>query len=257
MSDQTPRVAAISGGSAGIGRAVAEALGALGWKIALGARGEDRLLAAAESVRAAGGDVFTRRLDVTDAGDVDAFFDAADAALGPVDAVVCCAAHALPGRFHERSAADIRAEVETGLVGALLFARRGIQGMVGRGAGGDVLFVSSTTAAVPWPHLATYAATKAGVEQAARTIGLELEGTGVRVSVVRVGNTTGTDWARDWSQRDLATAWADWPRFGLLRHAALMQPAQVARAIVAALTAPRGMQLDLVTVNPEAPITSR
>lgn len=249
-------MAAISGGSAGIGRAVAEALGALGWKVALGARGEERLASAAAAVRAAGGEAFTRRLDVTDADDVDAFFTAADAALGPVDAVVCCAAHALPGRLHERPAALIRAEIETGLIGALLFARRGIQGMVARGAPGDVLFVSSTTAAVPWPHLATYAATKAGVEQAARTIALELEGTGIRASVVRVGNTAGTDWARDWSAGDLEIAWTDWPRYGLLRHAGLMEPVQVARAIVASLQAPRGMHLDLVTVNPEAPANS-
>jgi len=257
VSDRTPRIAAISGGSAGIGRAVAEALGRLGWKVALGARGEQRLAAAGEAVRAAGGTPFTRRLDVTDAADVDAFFDAADASLGPVDAVVCCAAHALPGRLHERPADLIRAEIEVGLIGALLFARRGIRGMVDRGGPGDVLFVSSTTAAVPWPHLATYAASKAGVEQAARTIALELEGTGIRASVVRVGNTTGTDWARDWTSADLSRAWEDWPRFGLLRHPALMQPAQVAHAIVAALTAPPGMQLDLVTVNPVAPSSAR
>jgi hypothetical protein len=86
---------------------------------------------------------------------------------------------------------------------------------------------------------------------------LELEGTGIRASVVRVGNTSGTDWARDWTQGDLEIAWNDWPRFGLLRHAALMEPVQVARAIVTTLTAPRGMQLNLVTVDPEAPSGNR
>jgi NAD(P)-dependent dehydrogenase (short-subunit alcohol dehydrogenase family) len=105
---------------------------------------------------------------------------------------------------------------------------------------------------VPWPFLATYAATKAGVEQGARTLALELEGTGIRATVVRVGNTTGTDWAGEWESADFALA-REWQRFGIMRHAGFMQPAEVAEAVVRVLDTPRGVHLDLVSVHPEAP----
>jgi NAD(P)-dependent dehydrogenase (short-subunit alcohol dehydrogenase family) len=199
-----------------------------------------------------GGEVFAHSLDVVDADSVDRFYTAAEAALGPIDLIVNCAAHARPGPLHEREAVEIRSEIETGLIGALLFTRRAIAGMVSRKVGGDLVFLSSTSAVAAWPYLAAYAASKAGIEQAARTLSLELEGTGIRSVVVRVGNTQGTDWTASWTNEDFAFA-AEWQRFGLLRHAALMRPERVAQAIVTAVQAPQGVQFDVLSVQPEAP----
>lgn len=249
---QSPTVVAVLGGSAGIGRAVAEALARDGWRVAVGARGEARLAEAVDGVTRAGGVAMGTRVDVADPASVEAFFDAAAAALGPVDAVVSCAAHARPGRFWERSAAALKAEIETGLTGTLLVARAATARMVAGGRGGDLVFLSSTTATIPWPYFTAYAAAKAGLEQAARVMALELEGTGVRVGVVRIGNTVGTDWAAEWNADDFALA-GEWARFGLMRHGGFMQPADVARAVAQVLRTPRGMQLELVTVHPEAP----
>jgi NADP-dependent 3-hydroxy acid dehydrogenase YdfG len=246
------RVAAISGGSSGIGRATAQAFSRLGWAVAIGARGAERLAATAAELRATGAEVFTRSLDVVDADSVDTFYGDAEAALGPVDLVVNCAAHAQPGRLHEREPAAIRAEIETGLIGALLFTRRALAGMISRHSDGDLAFLSSTSAVSPWPYLAAYAASKAGIEQAARSLSLELEGTGVRSVIVRVGNTQGTDWTAAWTNEELAFA-GDWQRFGLLRHVALLRPDRVAEAIVTAVQMPRGVQFDIVSVQPEAP----
>lgn len=246
------RVAAISGGSSGIGLAIARAFGSLGWAVAIGARGTERLAAAAAELRTTGGEVFTRSLDVVDADSVDAFYAAAEAAIGPVDLVVNCAAHARPGRLHEREPAAIRAEIETGLIGALLFTRRAVARMVERKLAGDLVFLSSTSAVSAWPYLAAYAASKAGIEQAARSLSLELEGTGVRSVIVRVGNTQGTDWTAGWTNEELGFA-SDWQRFGLLRHVGLMKPERVAQTVVTAVSAPRGVQFDVVSVQPEAP----
>ncbi len=246
------RVAALSGGSSGIGRAIVEAFLAQGWKVAFGARRADRVDEAVTAIGAEPNRLFGGVLDVRDADSIDAFYDAAGAALGPIDIVVNCAAHARPGAFYELSPEEIRSEIDSGLVGALLFSRRGVLDMLARKARGDVIFISSTTATVPWPFHTPYAASKAGVEQAARSISLELEGTGIRSTVVRPGNTLGTDWARDWDAESMGIG-ERWQRLGLIRHDGFMQTENVAYAVVAAVSAPPGFQLDHVSVHPEAP----
>ncbi|MDG2303359.1 MAG: SDR family NAD(P)-dependent oxidoreductase [Candidatus Binatia bacterium] len=250
-----PRTAVVSGGSSGIGRAIVEAFLAKGWKVAFGARREERVNETARSLGGASPKLFGGRLDVTDAASIDGFYDAARAALGPIDTVVNCAAHARPGAFYELSADEIRSEIDTGLIGALLFSRRGVIDMLERKARGHVIFISSTTAGVPWPFHSPYAASKAGLEQAARSISLELEGTGIRSTIVRVGNTVGTGWAGDWDAESMMIG-ARWQQLGLIRHDGFMQPENVAHAVVAAVSTPPGFQLDHVSVHPEAPKTN-
>ncbi len=247
------RVAVVSGASAGIGRAIAEAFGGQGWRVALGARRAERLEAAAQAVKAAGGEAFAQRLDVTDADSVDAFFEAAEAALGPVDLLVNNAAIGKPGRLHEMAPEQIRAEVETGLLGALFMARRAIASMTRHGRRGDLVFLSSSSAVVPWPRHVPYSASKGGLETAAHALSLELEGTGIRSLVLRVGNTVGTEFSASWGPPEFAIVSEYWARLGLLRHAGLMTPELVAQAVLVAVTAPRGLQLDRISVNPEAP----
>lgn len=246
------RVAAVSGGSSGIGRAIAEAFAAQGWGVAVGARREERVKEAAAAVSDAGGSCFGACLDVTDAESVAAFYSAAEEALGPVDLLVSCAAHARPGPLHELSPDQIRAEIETGLIGALFFAREGLRRMIGRGARGDVVFISSASAEVPWPFHTPYGASKAGVEQASRSIAQELEGTGIRSLVVRPGNTLGTSWVDGWKPEEFAFV-AEWQSRGLVRHGGLLTPKQVAQAVVTAVTAPPGVAVDYVSVHPQAP----
>jgi len=246
------RVAALSGGSSGIGRAIAGAFRARGWKVALGARREERVRATVADLGGASDELYGGRLDVTDAASIDAFYDAARAALGPIDLVVNCAAHARPGAFFELSPEEIRSEIDSGLVGALLFSRRGVRDMLERGMRGDLIFISSTTAVVPWPFHTPYAASKAGVEQAARSISLELEGTGIRSTIVQVGNTVGTGWAGDWDAESMSVG-VRWQKLGLIRHDGFMQPENVAHAVAVAVSTPPGFQLDLVSVHPEAP----
>lgn len=250
--DRRTRTAALSGGSSGIGRAIVEAFLAEGWNVAFGARREDRVRETVAALGADAGRLYGGRLDVTDAASIDAFFEAASGALGPIDLVVNCAAHARPGAIWELSAEEIRSEIDSGLIGALLFSRRGVLHMLGNESRGDVIFISSTTAAVPWPFHTPYAASKAGVEMAARSLSLELEGTGIRATIVRVGNTIGTGWAGDWDAGSMQVG-ARWEKLGLIRHDGFMQPENVAYAVVAAASTPPGFQLDLVSVHPEAP----
>jgi NAD(P)-dependent dehydrogenase (short-subunit alcohol dehydrogenase family) len=250
MSDAR-RVAVVTGASTGIGRATAVALGALGWRVALGARRADKLEETAGLVIEAGGEAFPRALDVTDAGSVDAFADTVEDVLGPIDVLVNNAGIAVPGAFWDLTPEELDREIRTNLLGPLLCTRRVLPAMIERRRG-DVVFVSSDTVSAPRPGLLGYGATKAGLEGAARGLVLELEGSGVRATTVRVGPTL-TDFGTDWSPAQIDALMSSWPRFGIQRHMNTLHPEDVARAVVHAVTSPPGVRLDLIEVQPEAP----
>src|SRR5512145_2465620 len=246
----SPSTAIVTGGTAGIGLATAEAFGALGWRVAIGARRADRLEPALAAVAKAGGHGFGHVLDVTDPDSVDVFVGAAEKALGPADVLVNNAAGAHPGRLHELSVEDIRAAVESSLLGALFTTRRVLQSMLAHAAGGDLVFVSSRAAAIPCPRHAPYGAAKAGVESAAGALRAELEGTGIRSTVVRVGDTI-TEFGSSWTPAEFAHV-GYWHGLGLVKGAVL-QPVDVAAAVLSTMTAPRAVALETIVVNPQPP----
>jgi len=249
------RMAVVSGAGTGVGRAIAAKFGALGWRVAIGGRRVDRLAETTELVEKAGGTCFAHALDVTDADSVERFFDAAEAELGKVSAVINNAAVGRYGPLDVFAPSEIAAEIATKLTGSLLMARRGIQTMRAEGSGGDILFISSAAGVQPWPFHLPYAAANAGVEHAARTLRQELEGTGIRVTFLRCGETGGTEFsAREQASGRMFAATDYWFRRGLLRHSGLMTPEIVAEAVATAVTLPMNYQFDAFSVTPTAPI---
>jgi len=249
------RVAVVTGASSGIGRAIAIAFAELGWPVAVGARRIDRLEETAADVALAGGEPFAHPLDVTDPSSVTRFFDAAEAALGPVDVLVNNAGFAWPGNLAAIDPEHLRTMVETNLLGALLVTRAVVAPLLTRGARGDVVFVSSDAVRNPRPSLVTYGATKAALEHVARGLAYEVEGRGIRVTTVRAGPTL-TDFAAEWGPaEEFLELVQRWQRFGIQRHWGTLEPADVARAVVAAVTAPPGTHVDTIELQPEAPQT--
>src|SRR5579862_2890494 len=112
------RVAVVTGASSGIGQATARALAGAGHPVVLGARRLERLESVAEEIRAAGGEAVALRLDVADAGSVDAFVKAAIDAAGSPDVVVSCAGQFLPYDAADPRPEDFDAVVEVNLLGA-------------------------------------------------------------------------------------------------------------------------------------------
>jgi NADP-dependent 3-hydroxy acid dehydrogenase YdfG len=255
MTADSPRVAAVTGASTGIGRAIALALGALGWPVVLGARRVERLEETARLVSDVGGRAVVQPVDVTDASSIDAFFAAARREVGEVDVLVNNAGTAQPGSVHDMADEIHRSIVETNLVGPILLSRRVVAALRAAGRAGDVVFVSSDTTVHPRPHMATYGASKAGLEAFAETLALECEGSGIRTSVVRVGPTM-TEFGRDWDPAVFEALFPYWNRFGIQRHFGVMQPEDVARAVVHAVTAPAHMWVRLIEVQPQAPLDS-
>jgi len=248
VSDSAARTAFVTGASSGIGAATARALGARGFAVALGARRTERLEEVARDVERAGGRAFFCALDVRDADSIDAFFDAAESALGPADVVVSNAGVGFARLLGEYTAEELRTELDTNLLGPMLVARRAAPGMVERGAG-ELIFVSSLNAVAPRTFQAGYTASKAGLEGFVRVLQMELEGSGVRASVVRPG-PTGSEFGAGYGAERSRRILASWKHWGVMRELHWMDAERVADAIVTVATTPSGMHLDVVQVVP-------
>ena len=247
------RTAIVTGAGTGIGSALAIELGTLGWSVALGGRRVDRLEETAAAVHDAGGTPFVRALDVSEPESASTFYAAAEEALGPVDVLVNNAAVATPGWLHDLPVDALQREVATNLLGPILMSRLAINSMRARGARGDLVFITSDATRNPRPRLTTYSATKAGVEALAHTLSLELEGTGIRSITVRVGPTL-SEFGFGWPMDVLEDLMTYWPRFGLGRHAHVLDAEAVAKAVIVAVSAPEGVHLDTIEVQPQAPV---
>ncbi|MFA5885437.1 MAG: SDR family NAD(P)-dependent oxidoreductase [Acidimicrobiia bacterium] len=248
------RVAIVTGAGTGIGQAIAARFGSLGWRVAVGGRRVELLAETASLVEEAGGTCLHHALDVTDPESVERFFATTEAELGPVTVVINNAATARYGPLDDFAPEEIEVEVATKLLGSLYMARRGIQAMRPQGRG-DILFITSLAAVQPWPFHLPYAAANAGVEQAARSLRLELEGSGIRVTMLRCGETIGTDFStRELETGRIGPATEHWFRRGLIRHTGLMTPDMVAEAVASAVTLPVGYQYETLAVVPTAPV---
>jgi NADP-dependent 3-hydroxy acid dehydrogenase YdfG len=253
MHEAPARVAVVTGASAGIGRAIAVALGRLGWTVGLGARRVAQLDETAKIVADVGGTPLVHPLDLTDSASIDTFCDFVRSHAGSIQVLVNNAGTALPGAIHEMSDADHRRIVETNLLGPMLLTGRVVAQLRGDAISGDIVFISSDATVQKRPHLATYLSAKAGIEAFAQTLALESEGVGVRSSVVRVGPTL-TGFADEWDLKVFDELMPRWQRFGIQRHFNTMLPEDVARAVVTVVTAPPHMWVPIVEVQPNAPL---
>lgn len=242
------RTVVVTGASAGIGAAIARAFGALGWSVAVGARRAAPLAEVAASVEAAGGRALAHALDVTDAASIEGFFAAAERALGPIDVVVSNAGIGLPGLLHEVPVENLERELRTNLLGPMLIARRALPGMLSRRRG-DLVFISSMNVVEPRPFQLGYTAGKAGLEGMVQVLRRDLEGTGIRATIVRPGATR-SEFGFGWGAEILMRVIDSWKVWGFMRHLDMMEGEHVAHAVVGVVTAPPGLHVDVIQVNP-------
>ncbi|MFE0063368.1 SDR family NAD(P)-dependent oxidoreductase [Streptomyces sp. NPDC059003] len=185
----TQQVTVVTGGSRGIGAAVALRLAQDGHDIALGYRSDaDAAEKAAEAVRATGRRCVTVALDTADEADVDRLFETAAAALGPVTGLVNNAGVSGPnGPLAEADAEGMRRAIDVNVLGYLLCARRAVRDMT-RTGGGAIVNISSAAATLGSPgQYVHYAATKAAVDAMTVGLGKEVAPLGIRVNCVAPG----------------------------------------------------------------------
>jgi NAD(P)-dependent dehydrogenase (short-subunit alcohol dehydrogenase family) len=187
----------VTGGSRGIGAAVARRAARDGYGVAIGYAGDhEAARRVVADIEAAGGQAVAVAGDVADEADVRRLFDGA-AELGPLGGVVCNAGITgnTPGRLDEQSAATVRRVLDVNVLGVFLCNREAVRRLSTRhgGPGGAIVNVSSTAAGRgspgEWVH---YAASKAAVESMTHGLALEVAAEGVRVNAVAPG-TVHTD----------------------------------------------------------------
>lgn len=193
------RVAWVTGGASGIGRAVAEALADAGADVAVGSllAGADpgalsylpddsELREVERAVRARGARTFAAALDVRSTRSVSAFHDACVQALGPVDLLVNAAgiggSEAVAGHREETWTAT----VDVNLTGPFRTIRACLPSMLERRFG-RIVNIASTAASVGAPGLAAYCASKAGLLGLTRCVALEGAPSGVTCNTISPG----------------------------------------------------------------------
>lgn len=246
------RAAVVTGASSGIGLATAQALAAAGHPVVLAARRVERLEATATEIRAAGGEAIGLALDLTDNASIDAFAADADAQLGPIEIVVSNAGEVFPSATLEVDPDDFVQQVQLNLLGAHRLVRALGPAMVERQRG-DIVFVTSDVVRLLRPTMASYIASKHALEGMARAMQMELEGSGVRVGIVRPGPSS-TEQGSSWDPAVIDDVLAEWTRWGLMRHPGILRAVDVAAAVLTVVSAPRGTHLTLIEVEPEAPV---
>jgi uncharacterized protein len=175
----------ITGGSTGIGAALARELAARGNRLTLVANDAERLAATADSLRAAGASVVTHAADLSRSADVDALASAVLAA-GGTDVLVNNAGYGVYRTFEAEDPDEIDRLLTVNLVSHVRLTKRLLGPMVQRRSGA-ISFVASIAGKLPITPNATYCAAKHGMFGLAEALRYELRRFGIEVTTVCPG----------------------------------------------------------------------
>ncbi|MFF3115358.1 3-oxoacyl-[acyl-carrier-protein] reductase [Kitasatospora sp. NPDC057904] len=187
MSDTTSRVALVTGGSRGIGRATVTALARDGFDVAFCYRSDDE---AARSLEKTGDEHGVRitgtRVDVADGAAVRAWIEATEDGLGPVTAAVTAAGITRDNPLVLMEDEQWRQVIDTNLDGVYHVCRAVVFGMMKR-RGGAIVNISSVAGVYGHGTQTNYSASKAGIIGFTRALAKESGRAGIRVNAVAPG----------------------------------------------------------------------
>jgi NADP-dependent 3-hydroxy acid dehydrogenase YdfG len=235
------KVVLITGASSGIGAGIARELGAAGAKVVLGARRTDRLEALAEEIRSKGGEVLTRRLDVTSRADVAAFAQAAREAFGRIDVIINNAGVMPLSLMSSMKVDEWDRMVDVNIKGVLYGIAAVLPEMTERGAG-HIINIASVGALSVVPTAAVYCATKYAVR--AISDGLRQENSKIRVTCICPGVV----------ESELADTITDPVAAEAMRtyRAIALKPDAIGRAVLYAINQPDDVDVNDIVIRPTA-----
>jgi len=169
------RIVLVTGGNRGIGRAIAQKFLANGDTVVVTSRTGEEIAG-----------VHVVKCDVSDTASVDAAFDHIEATWGPVEVAVANAGITRDGLIMRMSDDDIDDVLNTNLVGAIRIARRASRSMM-KARTGRLIFMSSVVGLMGSAGQVNYAASKAGLVGAARSLARELGSRGITSNVIAPG----------------------------------------------------------------------
>ena len=180
-------VALVTGGSRGIGRAIAQRLAGLGASVAICGRDRAALAESAALLEKSGTQVFSQLADVTQASEVTNLVAKTEADLGAITILVNNAGIGLFGPAHEKTEADWDRVLDTNLKSVFLVSRAVVPSMIRRGAG-DIINISSPAGKNAFANGGIYCASKWGVMGLSGCMAEDLREHGIRVSVICPGS---------------------------------------------------------------------
>ena len=220
------RTALVTGGSRGIGLAIAQALVSTGIAVAITGRDARALAAARQQL---GENVLTVTADIQDDGEAAKAVDTAAERLGGLDVLVNNAGVGVFSAVADMTTAQWRQVIETNLSGVFYCCRAALPHLRRRG-GGWIINISSLASKNPFANGAAYCASKAGLNQFSEALMQEVRHDGIRVSCVLPGSVA-TEFggrsdraAADWklTAEDVARVVLD-----LIEHPARSLPSRV------------------------------
>jgi NADP-dependent 3-hydroxy acid dehydrogenase YdfG len=246
----TGKTALVTGASAGIGQATAEHLAEAGAAVVLNARRSDRIEKLAAKITAAGGKALAVPGDASDNADLDALMERALAwsssggggTSGGLDIVVANAGRGLAGGVTTSDEAQWEPMFKVNVLGAAHLLRHAAAVMVRQGSG-DIVVLGSVVGRNVSPFSGFYGSTKFAIIAAAEALRREVCGKGVRVTVIEPGIVE--------SEFQQVAGYTP-ENFGqsIKRFGTLLQPADIARAIVFAVSQPAHVHVSEIMVRP-------
>jgi NADP-dependent 3-hydroxy acid dehydrogenase YdfG len=228
------RTVVVTGGSSGIGSAIAAALAGAGAWVAMVARSEERLR---DSARRAGGHPVVA--DASTEVGVDAIGEAVrESPAGTVDIVVNSAGAFALAPFAETDPESFDAQVRSNLRAPFLLIRRVLPAMVERGSG-HIVNIGSIAGRVPLPGNAGYSATKYGLRGLHEVLAEEVRGSGVRVTMIEPAATD----TSLWDELDPDS------RSDLPSRVHMLRPEDVARAVLFVVSQPEGVEVSHLAIR--------
>jgi NADP-dependent 3-hydroxy acid dehydrogenase YdfG len=235
------RVAVVTGASSGIGEATVRALSGAGASVALGARRADRLQTIADSID---GPTLVREVDVSDEEQARALIEAAKGELGGLHILVNNAGLMLLGPVADADTEDWRRMIAVNLLG-LLYCTHAALPLMEASGGGDVVNVSSVAGRRADAGAAVYNMTKFGVHAFSEALRQEALHAGIRVTTVAPGFVD-TE-LQGHNTNPLVRRATERAREQI---GEVLQPADIAEAILHAVTRPSHVCVNEVVVRP-------
>lgn len=242
-SEVTPvqgRRAIVTGGTTGIGRAIARMLAVDGADVFICGRDPQHLQDALADVSAVSQGKSKSdgiAIDLAEADSTGRLFDAAQASIGTPDIVVLNAAIAA-GALGETSEADLRYAIATDFTAYLLGARMAAERL---GKRGDIVFIGSMSAYVLGPGSTVYAGIKYGIQGFTQALRRELGPKGIRVSNVEPGKT-----GSDMQLPDISTE----QQCAMIEAETMLRAEDIAAGVRFVLTQPRRSVVQQLTIAP-------
>jgi 3-oxoacyl-[acyl-carrier protein] reductase len=191
--DLAGKRALVTGGSKGLGLAIAREFLALGASVAICARHEDELEVAAEELRGGGGVVHARAADVTNPVQVERLLEDAAGTLGGLDILINNAGRAHPGTFETLSDEDWHDDLDVKLFSMIRCSRAALP-WLRESAGGRIVNINAIYGKAPDPHFFATSVNRAACLSFTKALSIELAPQGILVNCVNIGFVVTPQW---------------------------------------------------------------